>query len=39
MPHEGHLEAVFHIFGYLKQKHNSQLALDPTYPTVDYEVF
>jgi len=23
MPREGHLEAVFHIFGYLKQKHNS----------------
>jgi len=25
MPCEGHLEAVFHIFGHLKQKHNSQL--------------
>lgn len=26
---EGHLEAVFRIFGYLKNKHNSPLCLDP----------
>ena len=35
LPREGHLEAVFRIFGYLKNKHNSRLCLDPTYPTID----
>ena len=34
LPREGHLEAVFHKYTYLKHKHNSCLALDPTYPQV-----
>ena len=36
---EGHLETIFHLYAYLKQKHNSQLALDPTYPQVDMRLF
>ena len=35
MPREGHLEAIFHIYVYLKQKYNSRLAFDPTYPSID----
>ena len=34
LPREGHLEAVFHMYAYLKQKHNSRLALDHTYPQI-----
>jgi hypothetical protein len=32
MPCEGHMEAVFHLYGYLKKWHNSWVVLDPTYP-------
>jgi uncharacterized membrane protein len=32
LPREWHLYAVFTVFAYLKQKHNSQLIFDPTYP-------
>ena len=39
LPREGHLETIFHLYAYLKQKHNSQLALDPTYPQVDMRLF
>ena len=35
LPREGHLEIIFHLYAYLKQKHNSRLALDPTYPHFD----
>ena len=35
LPRDGHLEIFFHLYAYLKQKQNSQLALDPTYPQVD----
>ena len=35
MPREGHLENVFHIFVYLKIKHDSRLVFDPTYPEID----
>ena len=30
MPREGHLEVIFHVYAYLRGKHNSRLALDPT---------
>ena len=30
---------IFHLYAYLKQKHNSRLALDPTYPQVDMRSF
>ena len=39
LPREGHLEAVFHVYAYLKGKHNSRLVFDPTYPEIDYSVF
>ena len=39
MPREGHLFAVFQVFAYLKQKHNSRLILDPTLPKIDMEHF
>ena len=34
-PREGHLETALHIMGYLKNKHNTRLVFDPTYPDVD----
>ena len=39
MPREGHLDAVLHIFGYLKAKYNSRMAFDPTVPYVDETSF
>ena len=39
LPHEGHLDAVLRIYGYLKKKHNSRLVLDPMYPDIDMSVF
>jgi hypothetical protein len=38
-PYVGHLEIALHIMGYLKQKHNTQLVFDPTYPTIDMDSF
>ena len=32
MPREGHMDAVFHVFAYLKARHNSRMVFDPTYP-------
>ncbi len=31
-PCEGHLETALHIMSYLRQKHNTRLIFDPTYP-------
>ena len=39
LPRDGHLDAVLHIFGYLKKKHNSRVVLDPTYPEIDMGMF
>jgi hypothetical protein len=39
MPREGHLEAVFHIFAYLKKRHNTRMVFDPTYPNIDLSRF
>jgi hypothetical protein len=38
-PCVGHLEVALHVMGYLKQKHNTQLVFDPTYPTIDMDSF
>ena len=38
-PREGHLDAALHVMGYLKQKHNSRLIFDPTYPSIDMSSF
>ena len=39
MPREGHLDAVLHIFGFLKIKYNSRMAFDPTVPYCDESTF
>ena len=39
LPREGHLDAVFHIFAYLKRKHNTRTVLDLLYPDIDMSVF
>ena len=39
LPWEGHLNAVFHVHVYLKNKHNSCLVLDPSYPDIDMQDF
>jgi len=38
-PREGHLEAALHVMAYLKQKHNSHLIFDPTYPDIGMSSF
>ncbi len=38
-PRVGHLEVALHVMGYLKQKHNTQLVFNPTYPTIDMDSF
>ena len=38
-PREGHFETVLHIMGYLKGRHNSRIAMDPNYPTVNEDSF
>jgi hypothetical protein len=35
MPREGHLQQVYHIFGYLKAKPKKTLAFDPQHPNID----
>jgi hypothetical protein len=39
LPREGHLEAVFHVFAYLKCKHNARMVFDPCYPDIDINDF
>ena len=39
LPRDGHLEQVYHIFGYLKKYHNSEMVFDPSDPTIDEESF
>ena len=39
LPREGHLEAVYFIFAYLKKKHNTRMVFDPTYPDIDMTKF
>lgn len=39
LPREGHLEAVFRIYAYLKIKHNSRMVFDPTYPVINMTAF
>ena len=36
---EVQLEVVLNIVSYLQGKHNSRLALDPTYPGIDHAIF
>jgi hypothetical protein len=39
MPREGHLDAMLRMFAYLKNKHNSRMVFDPTYPKIDMSDF
>ena len=39
LPRKGHLQTVFHIYAYLMKRHNSRLAVDPSYPEIDMRVF
>jgi hypothetical protein len=39
LPHEGHLEAVFHVFAYLGLHHSARVVFDPTYHYVDTGTF
>ena len=39
MPRQGHLDAVFHLYAYLKAHHNARMIFDPTYLTIDEGVF
>ena len=34
LPQKGHLEAVFHMFTYLKKRHNSEMLFDPAEPEI-----
>ena len=39
LPRKGHLEELYHIFGYLKKHHNAEMPFDPTPPAIDMEQF
>ena len=39
LPRKGHLEEVYHIFGYLKKHHNAEMPFDPTEPEIDMSQF
>ena len=39
LPRRGHLDEVFHIFAYLKKKHNSEMVYDPTEVGIDRAAF
>jgi hypothetical protein len=39
MPHEGHLDAVYHVFAYLLLHHNARVVFAPSYPDIDMRAF
>ena len=39
LPREGRLEAVLHVYGYLRANHDTRLALDTSYPDIDNSQF
>ena len=39
LPRDGHLEALYRIFAYLKCHHNSRIVFDPTYPEINESDF
>ena len=39
LPHEGHLSQLYHIFGYLKKYHNTEMVFDPSDPVIDESLF
>ena len=38
-PRRGHIDELFHMFGYLKLHHNVEIIFDPTVPDFDIEEF
>ena len=38
-PRDGHMDAALHVYGYLRNKHNARLVLDPNYPEIPEGVF
>ena len=38
MPQKGHLDQLYHIFSYLKWKHNSEIVFDPTLLVIDIRI-
>ena len=36
---EGHLNALLHMFGFMRINHNSWMRYAPSYPTIDMNVF
>ena len=39
MPRKGHMDAVYHIFAYLKQHHNAEMVYDPSDPMINLSDF
>ena len=39
MPRKGHMTAALFCMSYLKQRHNSKIYLDPSYPDIDHDKF
>ena len=39
LPRQGHLDQLYHMFGFLKLKHNSEMVLDPSEPEINEDQF
>jgi hypothetical protein len=39
LPRVGHLAQLFHIFAYLKKRHNAEMVFDPSYPVIQADRF
>ena len=39
LPRKGHLDAVFHMFAFLRNKHNAVMVFDPSEPDLDESQF
>ena len=39
LPHRGHLEQIFHVFGYFKANPNRKIFFDPQHPTMNEHLF
>ena len=39
LPRQGHLKVLFHMFAFLKQRHNGVMVFDPTEPDIDLTKF
>ena len=38
-PRDGHMDAVIHLYSWLRDHHNGRLVLDPSYPDIDQKNF